>query len=38
MMAWILPAITVLLGYLTYDAVSLRSDYKSLPYSIIAKT
>lgn len=38
MMAWILLAITVLLGYITYDSFSLRSDYKNLPYSIIAKT
>jgi hypothetical protein len=38
MMAWILLAITALLGCLTYDAFSLRSDYKSLPYIIIAKT
>lgn len=37
MVPWLLLLGTVIVGYIAYDAYSLRSNYKDVPYSIIAK-
>lgn len=37
MIPWLLLLVTVVVGYIAYDAYSLRSNYKNVPFSIIAK-
>jgi hypothetical protein len=37
MIPWLLLLVTIVVGYIAFDAYSLRGNYKKVPYSIIAK-
>lgn len=37
MLPWLLLLVTVVLGFVAYDAYSLRGNYNNVPFSVVAK-